>query len=697
MTEREAVTTIRDSVRRAKSCANAEVALAASTSNGDFGATWLRAALLEACGRGAEAAAELESLTDAFWGEERALRKIAIARNQFATDPSTAWRNLAEAVQAARNYSTLAAAEKLVNRMRRKHTPPFRRHLKIAMLGTVTLDLWTPILRVMCFAAGIDAEIYAGPFQQVEQEILDPASGLASFHPEILILALDWRSLNLPDEAADPDAVVRDKIAGIKNLWRGATVIQYGFEVPEIDAYGRLSATLPGGQAHMLRAINNALAKSDVLFFDVDQIAGIYGKAQWHDPVLWFAARQYPATDAIALLMRHQTALLRAVAGLTSKCIALDLDGTLWGGIIGEDGVAGIRLGGSPEGEAYAEFQRYLLALNRRGIPLAICSKNNDADARAPFEEHPEMVLKLEDIAVFAANWSTKDQNLRHIARTLNIGIDSIVFLDDNPIERALVRELVPEVTVPELPSDPALYVATLHRGLHFEALALTQEDRQRAASYRQNSERQNSERQTLATTSGSVDEFLAGLNIQIELRPFDQANLARIVQLINKTNQFNLTTRRMTSAEVSALLDRNGCYTQFMRLRDKFGDSGLTGILIALEEHDTFRIDNWLISCRVLGRRVEDAMLAAALKFARLRGLREVRGEYIPTPKNAQVSAIYEKFGFSRQAENSFSFALNQEIFTIPDWLKVDDATQDSENETDERARATSLPGSVR
>jgi FkbH-like protein len=327
----------------------------------------------------------------------------------------------------------------------------------------------------------------------------------------------------------------------------------------------------------------------------------------------------------------------------------LDLDGLLWGGVIGEDGLNGIVLGGTPAGEAFVAFQHYALGLRRRGIPLAVCSKNNPADARQPFMEHPEMVLKLEDIAVFAANWNNKEDNLREIAATLNLGLESLVFLDDNPMERARVRRALPDVEVPELPAEPALYVRALDELLLFEALDLTDEDRQRAAAYRQNAERQE-----LHASSGNLADFLANLEMSVELQPFDAANLPRIVQLINKTNQFNLTTVRMTEAEVNALVGRPDCYLQAMRLRDRFGDNGLTGVLIGIEENDTLRIHNWLISCRVLGRRVEEVMLSAAIRHSRERGMRWVRGEFRPTAKNAQVRDVYDRMGFELLEERS-------------------------------------------
>ena len=627
-------------------------------------AYWLEASLLEQAGRNEEAAALLETLTDQSWGEERALRLLAIARNRKQSGA-----NLMQAARAATTNRTLIAIDKLAA----AHPAPAKRKIKIALVGTVTLELWTPALRALCFSWGIDAEIYVGQFQQYTQEILDPTSGLTQFRPDLVLIAADWRSLALPPESDDPAATVAAKLAQFQPLWQhcrehlGANVIQCNFEVPEIDPLGSLSATIPGGRAHILRQLNMELARHGVAILDIDQIAGLHGKQRWHDEAFWQAAKQYPATEAIPLLARHAAAMIRASLGLTSKCLALDLDNTLWGGVIGEDGMNGIRLGGGPAGESYVAFQKYVLALQRRGVILAVCSKNNEQDAKAPFQDHPEMVLKLDDIALFVANWQSKDENLRHIAATLNIGIDSIVFVDDNPVERNFIRSQVPEVEVPEMPLDPAGYAVALHRSMCFEAWTLTEDDRRRAASYQQNAKRSEQ-----LAAAGNVEDYLASLEMHVELRPFDEANLARIVQLINKTNQFNLTTRRITEAECLALMNRPDCYTQFMRLKDRFGDNGITGILIAFVEADTLRIDNWLISCRVLGRRVEDAMLAAALSFAAERNCTFGLGEYIPTAKNGQVSGIFEKYGFEKDGDGTFRCRIENHQVAAPTWMKI-------------------------
>jgi FkbH-like protein len=622
--------------------------------SGTSAAAWMRAAILEAEGCSIEAATLLGSLPDATWGEERAIRLLACAKNWTKAGHWTeAWGVLRESVKAASSYRTLTAADKLLGQLRKSTEVPCRRRCRIGLLGSTTLDLLIPVLRVVCFAHDIDVQIYQGPFGQYQQEILDPHSGLASFAPEVVIIATDWRTLGLPDETENYSAVLEEKVSILRNLWQqcrdrlNAFVIQHNFEIFAADPYGRLSTVLKGGRARLLRQINLELWNAEqeetgIAILDVDQIAAIYGKTSWSNPVLWHAAKQYPAPDAIPLLVRHQVALLRAVLGLTAKCLVLDLDGILWGGVIGEDGLSGIKLGGGEVGDSFVAFQHYIQSLQRRGIILAVCSKNNEEDAKLPFGGHPEMVLSLDDITMFVANWRSKDENLRLITETLNIGPDSLVLVDDNPAERAWVRQQLPEVEVPEMPDDPAQYIDAIDRQMYFETLSLTEEDRRRVEAYRE-----NVQRRVLETTSASIEDFLTNLQMQVELKPFDEANLPRIAQLINKTNQFNLTTRRLSESQVRSLIDRPGVYTRSMRLRDRFGDNGLTGVLIALEENDTIRIDTWLMSCRVLGRRVEEAMLNGLLRYARFRGFRYVIGEYVPTAKNGLVSDLFERFGF--------------------------------------------------
>ncbi len=637
---------------------------------GNAAAVWLAAAVLESGSKHAEAAALLESMSDRDWSEGRAIRLLTCARNRLRAGLPI-WAHIRDAMDCVETRQSALLADRL---LKQAGPPPGAISKRVALVGTGSLSFWAPILRPAAFAAGVFLDLFVGEFDQYNQEILDSASALAEFRPEIVIIATGWRSLGIEPETAEPETVVENRISELAKLWRtcaerwGAAVIQHNFEVPEVDPLGRLSGILPGGRASVLRRLNAALAVSKVAVLDIDHIAGLFGKRRWSDPVQWTVSKQYPHPEALPFLARHQASLLRAVCGLTSKCAVLDLDGTLWGGTIGEDGVDGIRLGGSGEGEAFLEFQRYLLGLRARGIPLAVCSKNNHQDAIEPFRAHPEMLIKLEDFAVFRANWESKPDNLRAIAKELNLGLESLVFVDDNPVERARVRAELPAVAVPEMPADPALYTTVVHRTLLFESLSLTGEDRGRADEYRA-----NAQRQALQAASAGVDDFLEGLAMQIELRPFDRTNLPRIVQLINKTNQFNLTTRRVSDSAVERMISDPQVYTQFMRLRDKFGDSGISGVLVAMKEEDVYRIDQWLMSCRVLGRRIEEIMLTGLFRQAAANGAAAVVGEYIPTAKNGQVAKLYPKFGFEPEGNGRFRISVAKAELEYPGWAHVE------------------------
>lgn len=651
-------------------------------------ARWLRALRLEAAGKKEAAAELLEGIWIGCLGEDRAQRLLAQARNLMGgPQRELAARRLAEVAKVSISPRTLAAVDRLVKQLRKEGNLPFRRRTKIALLGSMTLEFWLPPLRAQCFAWGIDAEFHLGPFGQYQQEILQPRSATELFHPDIVVIACDYRSLGFPQESNDPNGEVQQRVNGLRSLWKqvrermGAFVVQLNAEIPAQDPYGRLSAALPGGLGRMLRGFNLALwdaerAESAVAVLDVEQIAAKFGKLPiqkqaWHDAVLWNTAKQYPSSQATPVLTHHLTGVFRALLGLSAKCVAVDLDGTLWGGVIGEDGLGGIQIGGGPVGEAHAAFQTYLKALAACGIMLAACSKNNREDALAPFREHRGMVLKEEDFAVFVANWESKDQNLKEIARIVNIGLDAIVFVDDNPMERARVRQNLPEVEVVELPLDPSGFVAALDEPLYFEALALTGEDRVRSQSIRTNQERAQLEAQ-----SGSVDDYLASLEMTVELSPFQPADMARIVQLINKTNQFNLTTRRLNESEVRQLLAGEGNYTQSLRVSDRFGDNGLTGVLIAVRESDALRVHTWLMSCRVMGRRLEEAVLAALGKFARTSGATKIIGEYLPTAKNEVVAKLYLTLGFTATGEPGIFELAAAHAHDAPKFLKIIDHT---------------------
>jgi FkbH-like protein len=381
----------------------------------------------------------------------------------------------------------------------------------------------------------------------------------------------------------------------------------------------------------------------DVLALDAR--AGRDGIAAWHNPELWHRAKQEVTPAAAPMYGDLVMRIVAAHRGRSYKALVLDLDNTLWGGVVGDDGVEGLVLGqGSPLGEAFADFQRYAHELSRRGVILGVVSKNDEKNALEPFDRHPEMVLKRDDIASFVANWSDKPTNLRMVAEELNIGIDTLVFVDDNPFERDLVRRELPMVAVPEISDDPTSYAQTLADAGYFEAVAITTEDRARSGQYQSNRQRDR-----LKASATDLDSYLRGLEMRLMWRRFDRVGLNRTVQLINKTNQFNLTTRRYTEADVLGVMQDNRAFGVQLRLLDRFGDNGIIAIVIGrMLEDDDALLDTWLMSCRVLGRQVEPTTLNLAAAMASELGARRLIGEYIPTAKNGMVRDHYPKLGFA-------------------------------------------------
>ena len=385
---------------------------------------------------------------------------------------------------------------------------------------------------------------------------------------------------------------------------------------------------VPGAWRFLVAETNRRLltesAKSNALVFDVAALAAMVGVAEWHSPAQWNMAKLPFDSRFVPLYAEHVGRLLGAILGKSRRCLILDLDNTVWGGVIGDDGLEGIRVAqGDTEGEAHLELQRLALSLRSRGVVLAVSSKNEDATARLPFQSHPEMLLREEHITVFQANWNDKATNIVAIAKELSLGLDAMVFLDDNPAERALVRQTLPDVAVPELPEDPAMYARVLGTAGYFDAVSFSDEDRKRAEFYEG-----NARRVALQAQVTDMDAYLKSLEMVIRFEPFDAVSRARIAQLINKSNQFNLTTRRYTEAEVESLERDERAFTLQVRLTDAVGDNGMISVIVCRTvEPRTWAIDTWLMSCRVLGRRVESMVLREIIPPCRGAGYRAPRG----------------------------------------------------------------------
>ena len=555
--------------------------------------------------------------------------------------------------------------------------------IRLALLGSCTRDHLSPAIRVAGLRRRLLIEVYVGGFGQYRQELLEPAAGLRAFDPDVVLLSLTAHEsiIRVPLRATldESDQAVSSSVAEVRELWRKAresfkaTIIQQTFLDVSEPVFGDFDRFVPGSPSRLVARLNDRLAdaaaQDGVLLVDVARASARDGIDAWFDVARWLQGKIEIAPQSAHRYGDMVARVIGAQRGQSKKCLVLDLDNTLWGGVIGDDGIEGIVLGGGNAlGEAHVALQRYAKLLNERGVILAVCSKNDGGIAEAAFQNHPDMVLRRQDIAAFVANWNDKAENLRAIAKLLNIGLDSLVFVDDNPAERARVRESLPMVAVPELPKDPALYVRCLAGGGYFEAIEFTAEDGQRAQQYAGNAEREN-----LRGTAQSLDEYLRALDMSIAFSEIKPLELARVAQLINKTNQFNPTTKRCTGEDLTAIVGMADNITLQFRLFDRFGDNGLISAMVlrpAPDEPGTFDVLVWVMSCRVFGRQVEFEAMNIAVEAARLRGARALRAEYIPSEKNGVVSRLYESLGFSRLERPTMTEGATHWIVDVNDYL---------------------------
>ena len=583
----------------------------------------------------------------------------------LGTDSATAWD---EAVALANGRINFVLTNALDEATRRTFpTAPkglATKPVRLAVLGSSTLTHLLPAIRVAGLRRGIWVDTYEADYGQYLQELADPESGLHAFEPTAVLLALDAYHLTAGVTAGMDEApaniALEEAQSHIRETWKLARdafkcpVIQQAALPVHLPILGLNEHRLPGSRARFVTRLNAALrtmAEADgVDILTVDDRAARDGVAAWHDSALWHRSKQEVAPTAGPLYGDLVGRWLAAKQGRSFKCLVLDLDNTVWGGVIGDDGMEGIAIGqGSALGEAYTAFQEYCRELSRRGIILAVCSKNDETNAIEPFEKHPEMTLRRGDIASFVANWSDKAGNIRAIAEELNIGLDSLVFIDDNPFERNLVRQELPMVAVPEVSDDPVGYPIALSDAGYFEGLSVTDEDRERTGQYQG-----NKARDALKASATDLPAYLRGLEMNLTVRPFDRIGLQRIVQLINKSNQFNLTTRRYTDEDVLAVMADPNAFGLQLRLLDRFGDNGVIAIVIGrLQETKDLTIDTWLMSCRVLGRQVEPTTLNLIAEQAKRLGAKRLVGEYIPTKKNGMVKDHYARLGFTVAATN--------------------------------------------
>jgi FkbH-like protein len=551
-----------------------------------------------------------------------------------------------------------------------------------AFLRSFTVEPVLPIFRAAAYTRGVALQTWTGEFNAHAQEMLDPDSGLYRFHPDVAVLAVQTRDIApglwRGDSEGEADATLAryaDWIAAFRRNTTAALIV-HGLEVPCGAAAGLLDGQQPRNQAEAIGAINRGLRElarehRGVYFLDYDGLVARHGRETWGDARKWLTVRLPVASANLPHLAAEWLRFLHPLTGKTAKCVAVDLDNTLWGGVIGEDGMTGIRLGAEYPGAAYQELQRALLDLTRRGILLAICSKNNHADAMEALTSHPGMLLQRRHFAAMRIDWNEKARNLEEIAAELNIGIESIAFLDDNPVERQHVREQAPGAIVIELPEDPMRYAQAVRDCAWFERLTLSEEDRQRGEYYVAQRERAALERSVT-----SKEDFYRSLEQVAEIGGVTPHTLARVAQLTQKTNQFNLTTRRYTETQISELAADPACRVCSLRVTDRYADNGLVAVAITRLDGTVCEIDTFLMSCRVIGRTVETALLAHLAHDARERGATLLQGWFLRTKKNAPAEDFYRDHGFleaQRSADGTlWALELAAKEIPTPEWIAV-------------------------
>lgn len=533
---------------------------------------------------------------------------------------------------------------------------------RIAILGGSTADAVKDILDLFLLNYGIEAEFYLSEYGQYYNEALFPSEELLSFKPDFVYIHTTNRNIDLYPDVNDSNQAVEEKLgcelSRYEEMWKslseklGAVIIQNNFEQPSFRLLGNSDFTDRRGRVNFINRLNlgfGEYAERTKNFYinDINYISSCYGLDKWSDSRQWYMYKYALAMDAVPYLASNIAAIIKAALGKNKKVLALDLDNTLWGGVVGDDGVDGIRIGKDlPGGQVYSEFQEYVRLHKDIGVLLTVCSKNDMENAAAGLK-HPDGVLKPEDFTMIKANWENKDINLIETAAELSLLPESFVFADDNPAERAIVKGQIPGIAVPEM-TEAENYIRILDRNRYFEILSLSDDDRKRGEMYKA-----NAERAALRVSFADYGEYLDSLEMEAEIGDFLPVYLSRITQLTNKSNQFNLTTKRYTEAEIEAVYKSDSHIRLYGRLKDKFGDNGVVSVVIGEIRGDELHIDLWLMSCRVLKREMELAMLDKLIEAARARGIRKILGYYYPTKKNGMVKELYGSFGFTKTADN--------------------------------------------
>lgn len=559
------------------------------------------------------------------------------------------------------------------------------RHDRIALLSSFTFDQLKEPLAVELFTRGVTTEFQVAGYSQYSQELLNPQSQTYTFDPTVIILAIrvedifeefqwSFRSLD-PEAIAQEQKEILETIVSLVKAVRAhstATLLISSF-APAAEVFDGLHDSQDaGGQQAWIQVLNSeilAVTKNHpgVYLFDLDQSASMTGQLIHTDPKMWYTASIPYNPDTLLALSRSYARTIASRHG-RKKCLVLDLDNTLWGGIIGEDGLDGIALGKTYPGNVYRDIQRQIKKLADQGVILALNSKNNEADAKEVFEKHPDVVLKWDDFAATRINWNSKPQNFVELAYEINIGLDSMVFVDDNPFETQMVAESLPQVEVVQFSENPLENLRVLRSLELFDTLDLTDEDRQKSEQYKAQAKRSRMQQEMT-----SMEDFYRGLEMRVQLRPCDSFAVKRVAQMTQKTNQFNLTTRRYSETDIHQFCESESHHVYTVSVVDKYGDNGLAGVVICQEIDDSWRMDTFLMSCRIIGRTIETAFLSFLVAEARELGIKTLIGEYIPTAKNALVEQVFQDHGFSPAGE-VWTFQTEKTI-PFPEWITLDES----------------------
>jgi FkbH-like protein len=558
-------------------------------------------------------------------------------------------------------------------------------------LATFTEDLVVPYLQVEAARKGFAADIYVAPFNSVTQELIKPTSGCIAHQPDIVFVAQHLGDICPPLVheylALDHTRIeqyIEDTISELTAALKGfrelsqAVVVVHNFSLPPYPLLGIYEPMVGNSQTRVVRRLNERLVETvkeiaGVYILDYDRLCAEVGLCNWYDDKMWHLARAPLSAQAMVALARRYAAFMRAVAGTPRKCLVLDLDNVLWGGVIGESRIGGIQLGHTYPGNVFHQFQQAVLQLHHRGVILAINSKNNREDVEGVFQTHPDMVLRWEHFASVRINWHGKPENMLEIAQEVNIGLDSLVFFDDDPVERAMMCQALPQVVTLEVPDDPVRYARILLGSGVFDKLSFTDEDRQRGAMYQGQVARRGFEKSAM-----SLEDFLKSLEMAVTIRPVNGSSFARVLELIHKTNQFNLTTRRHGASQLKEMTKSPGWGVFSLRAADRFGDNGIVGVAILHAQQTTVKLDTFLLSCRVIGRGIETALLSFLVDWAKTREVSAIDAEFVPTAKNAPAADFLSRHGFRqldvRDGTSLWRLGITDVPFEWPSFIRLID-----------------------